>query len=119
MTEWMSPNAPPGRRSAPLAVVADASAQVHRHPASGQVASLDVGELWHYRDLLWTLVWRDIVVRYKQTFLGIAWALLVPIFTATVYVIVFGKFANFPTAERRTRASSWPACCRCSTSLRR
>ena len=57
---------------------------------------LDVGELWHYRDLLWTLVWRDIVVRYKQTFLGIAWALLVPIFTATVYVIIFGKFANFP-----------------------
>ena len=57
---------------------------------------LDVGELWHYRDLLWTLVWRDIVVRYKQTFLGIAWALLVPIFTATVYVVIFGKFANFP-----------------------
>ncbi len=57
---------------------------------------LEVSELWHYRDLLWTLVWRDIVVRYKQTFLGVAWALLVPIFTATVYVIVFGKFANFP-----------------------
>ena len=55
-----------------------------------------MSELWHYRDLLWTLVWRDIVVRYKQTFLGVAWALLVPIFTATVYVIVFGKFANFP-----------------------
>ena len=58
---------------------------------------LDVSELWHYRDLLWTIVWRDIVVRYKQTFLGVAWALLVPIFTATVYVIVFGKFANFPS----------------------
>jgi len=57
---------------------------------------LDLGELWHYRDLLWTLVWRDIVVRYKQTFLGIAWALLVPIFTATVYVVIFGKFADFP-----------------------
>ena len=57
---------------------------------------LDVGELWHYRDLLWTLVWRDIVVRYKQTFLGIAWALLVPIFTSAVYVVIFGKFADFP-----------------------
>jgi lipopolysaccharide transport system permease protein len=57
---------------------------------------LEVSELWHYRDLLSTLVWRDIVVRYKQTFLGIAWALLVPIFTATVYVVIFGKFANFP-----------------------
>lgn len=58
---------------------------------------LDVSELWHYRDLLWTLVWRDVVVRYKQTFLGVAWAILVPVFTAAVYVVVFGKFANFPS----------------------
>lgn len=57
---------------------------------------LEVSELWHYRDLLWTLVWRDIVVRYKQTFLGVAWALLVPVFTSVVYVVVFGKFAKFP-----------------------
>ncbi len=57
---------------------------------------LDVSELWHYRELLWTLVWRDVSVRYKQTFLGVAWAILVPAFTAVVYVIVFGKFANFP-----------------------
>jgi lipopolysaccharide transport system permease protein len=57
---------------------------------------LDVRELWHFREVLATLVWRDVTVRYKQTFLGIAWALLVPVFTATVYVIVFGKFANFP-----------------------
>jgi lipopolysaccharide transport system permease protein len=60
---------------------------------------LDVSELWHYRELLQTLVWRDVVVRYKQTFLGVAWAILVPAFTATVYVIVFGKFANFPAGE--------------------
>ena len=46
-----------------------------------------------------TLVWRDVVVRYKQTFLGIAWAILVPIFTAVVYVIVFGKFADFPSGD--------------------
>jgi lipopolysaccharide transport system permease protein len=57
---------------------------------------LDVRELWHYRELLASLVWRDVTVRYKQTFLGVAWALLVPAFTATIYVIVFGKFANFP-----------------------
>jgi lipopolysaccharide transport system permease protein len=57
---------------------------------------LDVRELWHYRELMLRLVWRDVTVRYKQTFLGVAWALLVPIFTATVYVVVFGKFANFP-----------------------
>ena len=60
---------------------------------------LDVGELWHYRELLWTLVWRDVAVRYKQTFLGVAWAILVPAFTALVYVIVFGKFANFPAGS--------------------
>jgi len=55
-----------------------------------------VRELWHYRELMTRLVWRDVTVRYKQTFLGVAWALLVPAFTATVYVIVFGKFAKFP-----------------------
>jgi homopolymeric O-antigen transport system permease protein len=70
-------------------------------PAS-RLPHLDVGELWHYRELLWTLVWRDVAVRYKQTFLGIAWAILVPIFTATVYVIVFGKFASFPAGEKNT-----------------
>jgi lipopolysaccharide transport system permease protein len=58
---------------------------------------LDLSELWHFRELLWTLAWRDVVVRYKQTFLGIAWAVLVPTFTAVIYVIVFGKFADFPS----------------------
>lgn len=57
---------------------------------------LDVRELWHYRELMFRLVWRDIVVRYKQTFLGVTWAVLVPAMTTTVYVIVFGKFAKFP-----------------------
>jgi lipopolysaccharide transport system permease protein len=60
---------------------------------------LDLGELWHYRELLLTFVWRDVKVRYKQSFLGFAWALIVPIFTAAVYVIIFGKFAKFPNAE--------------------
>jgi lipopolysaccharide transport system permease protein len=60
---------------------------------------LDFGELWHYREVLATIVWRDIKVRYKQSFLGIAWAILVPTFTATIYVIVFGKFAKFPAGN--------------------
>jgi lipopolysaccharide transport system permease protein len=60
---------------------------------------LDVSELWHYRELLGTFVWRDITVRYKQTFLGVAWALLVPVFTAFVYVVIFGRFANFPAGN--------------------
>jgi lipopolysaccharide transport system permease protein len=63
---------------------------------------LDVSELWHFRELLARLVWRDVSVRYKQTFLGVAWALLVPVFTATVYVVIFGKFAQFPAGEENT-----------------
>ena len=60
---------------------------------------LDFSELWHYRELLLTFVWRDVKVRYKQSFLGFAWALIVPVFTAAVYVVIFGKFAKFPNAE--------------------
>ena len=58
---------------------------------------LELSELWHFRELLGTLVWRDVVVRYKQTFLGVAWAILVPVFTAAVYIVVFGRFADFPS----------------------
>jgi lipopolysaccharide transport system permease protein len=57
---------------------------------------LDLRELWHYRELMFRLVWRDVVVRYKQTFLGVTWALLVPALTTAIYAIVFGKFAKFP-----------------------
>jgi lipopolysaccharide transport system permease protein len=63
---------------------------------------LDVPELWHFRELLSRLVWRDVSVRYKQTFLGVAWAILVPVFTAAVYVVIFGKFAQFPAGEKNT-----------------
>jgi len=89
------------RPSADTGGVLDAEAAsrvVVIRPAS-RFPRLDVGELWHYRELLWTLTWRDVAVRYKQTFLGVAWAILVPAFTALVYVIVFGKFANFPAGS--------------------
>jgi lipopolysaccharide transport system permease protein len=68
---------------------------VYIRPAS-RWPHLDVRELWHYRELMFRLVWRDIVVRYKQTFLGVLWSVLVPTLTTGVYVIVYGKFANFP-----------------------
>jgi lipopolysaccharide transport system permease protein len=77
----------------------DAATRVAVIKPASRFPRLDFGELWLYRELLWTLVWRDVVVRYKQTFLGVAWALLVPIFTAVVYIIVFGRFANFPAGE--------------------
>ncbi len=60
---------------------------------------LDIAELVHYRELLLTFVWRDIKVRYKQTLVGVAWALLVPLFTLIVYVIVYGRFAKFPAGK--------------------
>ena len=78
---------------------ADASNRVTVIKPAPRWPSLDVSELWHFRELLGRLVWRDVVVRYKQTFLGVAWAILVPIFTAVVYIIVFGKFANFPSGD--------------------
>jgi lipopolysaccharide transport system permease protein len=56
---------------------------------------LDVPELWHYRELLFRLAWRDVAVRYKQTSIGIAWAILQPFLTMVVFTLVFGKFANF------------------------
>ena len=81
------------------AIDVDAAGRVTQIRPASRFPRLDIAELWHYRELLWTLVWRDVAVRYKQTFLGVAWAILVPAFTALVYVIVFGKFANFPAGD--------------------
>ena len=58
---------------------------------------LDVRELWHYRELLGTLVWRDVAVRYKQTSIGVTWAILQPFLTMVVFTFVFGRFANAPS----------------------
>jgi len=56
---------------------------------------LDVSEFWHYRELFGMLVWRDIKVRYKQTFVGAAWAVVQPVMLMVVFSLVFGKFARF------------------------
>ena len=92
--------APPGAREA--SHVEDRFDRVVVIRPARRWPHLDVAELWHFRELLWTLVWRDVSVRYKQTFLGVAWALLVPVFTAVVYVVIFGKFAQFPAGEKNT-----------------
>jgi lipopolysaccharide transport system permease protein len=65
-------------------------------PTHGWV-SLKLHELWEYRELLYFLVWRDVKVRYKQTVLGTAWAILQPIFTMVVFSIFFGKLAKMPS----------------------
>lgn len=56
-----------------------------------------VQELWHYRELLWFLVGRDIKVRYKQTVLGALWAIIQPFFTMIVFTLFFGKLAKMPS----------------------
>jgi len=60
-------------------------------------AALDLGELWRYRELLYFLVWRDVKVRYKQTALGAAWAILQPVFTMLAFSLFFGRLAGMPS----------------------
>ncbi len=55
------------------------------------------GDLWRYRELFWFLAWRDILVRYKQTAIGILWAVLRPLLTMMVFVVVFGVLGKFPS----------------------
>jgi lipopolysaccharide transport system permease protein len=65
----------------------------HIQPSSGWV-SLKLRELWEYRELLYFLIWRDIKVRYKQTILGAAWAVIQPFFTMVVFSVFFGRLAK-------------------------
>jgi len=67
-------------------------------PSKGWV-SLRLGELWQYRELLYFLVWRDIKVRYKQTVLGAAWAIIQPFFTMVVFSVFFGGLAKIPSDD--------------------
>jgi lipopolysaccharide transport system permease protein len=54
-------------------------------------------DLWHFRELFYFLAWRDILVRYKQTFIGIAWAVIRPLLTMAILVVVFNKLAKLPS----------------------
>lgn len=76
-------NSPPFP-SQPLAII---------EPTKG-LASLNLAELWSYRELLYFLTWRDVKVRYKQTLLGAAWAILQPIFMMIVFTLFFGRLAG-------------------------
>ncbi len=69
---------------------------IHVEPSKGWI-SLDLREVWSYRELLYFLIWRDIKVRYKQTILGAAWAILQPLFTMVVFSIFFGRLAGVPS----------------------
>jgi lipopolysaccharide transport system permease protein len=64
--------------------------------ASGWI-SLDLAELWRFRELLYFLTWRDVVVRYKQTALGASWAIIQPVMTMVVFSLVFGRLSSIPS----------------------
>lgn len=59
--------------------------------------ALNLRELWEYRELLYVLTWRDIKVRYKQSALGAAWAVLQPLLTMLVFTVIFGRLARMPS----------------------
>lgn len=65
-------------------------------PSRGWI-SLGLAELWRYRELIYFFIWRDIKVRYKQTILGGAWAIIQPFFTMLIFSIFFGRLAKIPS----------------------
>jgi lipopolysaccharide transport system permease protein len=75
------------------------------HRASERVLVIEPGraerhywlDLWHYRELFSILAWRDVAVRYKQTVIGVAWAVVRPLLTMAVFTVVFGKLAGLPS----------------------
>ncbi|NSW52366.1 MAG: ABC transporter permease [Anaerolineae bacterium] len=71
-------------------------AEIVIQPLAG-LFHLRLGELWEYRELLFFLVWRDVTVRYKQTILGAAWAILQPVLTMVIFSLIFGRLAQLPS----------------------
>jgi lipopolysaccharide transport system permease protein len=73
--------------------------------ASKSWVSLQLRDLWNYRELLYFLTWRDVKVRYKQTALGVAWAIIQPLFTMLIFTLFFGKLAGI---EAQTGGIPYP-----------
>src|SRR6266478_1766889 len=69
---------------------------VRIRPSKSSIA-IDLRDLWAYRELLYFLTWRDLKVRYKQTVLGVAWAIIQPFFTMLIFTLFFGKLAGLPS----------------------
>ncbi|HSI88021.1 MAG TPA: ABC transporter permease [Pyrinomonadaceae bacterium] len=73
------------------------STEITRIKPSEKWISLELKELWAYRELLYFLTWRDVKIRYKQTAIGILWAVLQPVLTTAIFTVLFGIFARFDT----------------------
>lgn len=69
---------------------------IYIKPSKG-LAALNLRDLWVYRELVFFMVWRDVKVKYKQTLLGMAWAVVQPVMTMLVFTFVFDRVANLPT----------------------
>lgn len=67
-------------------------------PSSGWMA-INLRELWQFRELIYFLTWRDVKVRYKQTALGAAWAIIQPFLTMIVFTLVFNRMAKITTGD--------------------
>jgi len=87
LSEGLAASEPLARRSMILTVI---------EPSVGWVP-LKLGELWGYREVLYYLVWRDIKIRYRQTIIGMAWAVIQPFMTMVVFSIFFGRLARMPS----------------------
>ena len=74
----------------------DLTPVIRVQPTRGWVR-LQFHELWHYRGLLYFLTWRDVKVKYKQTTLGISWAIIQPVLNTVIFTIVFGRFIGVRT----------------------
>ena len=87
MVTEIGSNTVQGKRQSPI---------LNIEPSNSWV-SLKLGELWQYRELLYFLIWRDIKVRYKQTALGAAWAIIQPLFSMLIFSLFFGRLAKMPS----------------------
>ena len=80
----------------PMAAAVNPSPHIRIRPPRGW-AMVNLGEVWAYRDVLFTLAWRDIKLRYKQTALGVAWVILQPLAAGLIFAVIFGHFARLPS----------------------
>ena len=98
MAEALERGFPPLGPGRIFVVVAESHrAEIQIAPVRG-FSPVPIQELWAYRELLGFMVWRDVSVRYKQSLLGILWALLTPLIAMAIFTIIFGRFAEIPTA---------------------
>ena len=94
----LAPSTVGNRIPVPEQAASDSVARTLIEPSSGWQL-INFPELWQYRELLFFLVWRDVKVRYKQTALGAAWAILQPAMLMVVFTIFFGRMAKVPTDD--------------------